>query len=107
MSDSRVTDVACVAELLVVSGSVSLALVTVAVLLITSVPAATDGPTVRATDNVAEASLARSPSVQTVPPKVPALGVTETTTTPEGRVITSDSATSLASDGPLFLIVTT
>ena len=107
-STSCVTEVLSVEESFPESESVSVTAVTAAVLLIVFVPVAVEDAAVTTTVKVAEAADVRVPTVHVDAEKdVPPLGVVETKAAPEGKVKASLKVTPVASDGPLFVTVTT
>jgi hypothetical protein len=87
--------------------SVSVTPVSVAVLLMTSVPIEAAEPTVSTTVSVSLAPGARAPSVQVVPENPPTLAVMVSTLTPVGSVKDSSMTTPVAAPGPLLVAVTT
>ena len=104
-STSRVIEVASVAVLFAAFVSVSLSAVSVVALSITSVPAEAVASIVSTTVSVALAPEAKLPRVQVGSEKLPALGVTDTTETPEGSVSALLSSTPVASTRPLLVTV--
>ena len=107
-STSRVTEVLSVEESFPELESVSVTAVTATVLLIVFVPVAAVVAAVTTTVKVAEAPEARAPTVHVGAEKlVPPLGVVETKVTFDGTVRDSLKVTPVASDGPLFVTVTT